>query len=121
MTIAAYDPITGRVMLLDVDDMDLTGLATIPVGPEDEGRLRGGVPYHVVDGVLVADADVALAALRTERNRRLADCDWTQMPDAPLSGPTLEAWRSYRQQLRDLPEAISDPWTPIWPERPDAA
>lgn len=39
---------------------------------------------------------------RAERNALLAACDWTQVPDAPLDFGLVEAWRGYRQELRDL-------------------
>ena len=45
--------------------------------------------------------------LREERNRLLAESDWTQMPDAPLDARTRQAWREYRQALRDLPQRLS--------------
>lgn len=66
----------------------------------------------------------ALAALRRERDRRLAESDWTQLPDAPLSGGQKEAWRVYRQVLRDLPEIIKVGKREVigevaWPPRPD--
>jgi len=58
-----------------------------------------------------------LIDIRAERNRRLSDSDWSQMPDAPLSADQLEEWRVYRQELRDFPE-ICDPANPVWPEMP---
>lgn len=60
----------------------------------------------------------ALEALRTERNRLLAACDFTQMPDAPVTDAQREAWRVYRQALRDLPETNSDPASCEWPIAP---
>lgn len=51
------------------------------------------------------------------RNQELKDTDYTQLPDAPVD---KEAWATYRQELRDLPETNSgiDPaeWTiPVRP------
>jgi hypothetical protein len=40
--------------------------------------------------------------LRIKRDELLAQSDYTQMPDVPLSNKDL--WDNYRQQLRDLPE-----------------
>lgn len=57
--------------------------------------------------------------LRTERNRKLADCDWTQLSDAPLTGEQVYAWAEYRQSLRDLPELYPDANTVSWPEEPN--
>ena len=48
----------------------------------------------------------AMTALRTERDRRLLSCDWTQLPDVPLSADQVQAWRTYRKALRDTPEAV---------------
>ncbi len=44
---------------------------------------------------------------RTKRNQRLADSDWTQLPDVPLT--TKDAWATYRQALRDLPDHVNWP------------
>lgn len=47
--------------------------------------------------------------LRIMRDQLLSNCDWTQIPDAPLTETQKVAWQTYRQQLRDLPENIQDP------------
>ena len=41
--------------------------------------------------------------LRQERNERLAACDWRASSDLSLSN----AWKTYRQSLRDLPASAS--------------
>ena len=43
--------------------------------------------------------------LREERNRLLAETDWTQSRDVTLSNDT--DWKSYRKSLRDLPSTAS--------------
>ena len=58
---------------------------------------------------------LAWNALRAERNRRLADSDWTQVADAPADAA---AWSTYRQALRDLPANTTDPTSPDWPTPP---
>jgi hypothetical protein len=52
--------------------------------------------------------------VRSERNRLLSDCDWTQLPDAPVDAA---AWASYRQSLRDITEQ-ADPFNITWPNQP---
>lgn len=32
----------------------------------------------------------------------LRDCDWTQLPDAPLTGPQQAEWATYRADLRAI-------------------
>lgn len=56
--------------------------------------------------------------VRTERNARIARCDWTQLIDTPLTDIQRLAWAVYRQALRDLPSNTSDPFNVIWPEEP---
>jgi len=59
----------------------------------------------------------ALGLVRDERTRRLYDCDWTQLPDTPLSPEQVEQWQIYRQELRDLPNVLV--WNEtIWPTKP---
>ena len=53
--------------------------------------------------------------LRRFRNERLAECDWTQLADAPVD---KQVWATYRQALRDLPNTTVDPARPNWPEKP---
>jgi hypothetical protein len=49
----------------------------------------------------------AWTALRTERNARLAQSDWTALSDAHLSQDKKDAWFAYRQALRDLPDEVT--------------
>jgi hypothetical protein len=48
----------------------------------------------------------AMDALRWERDRRLLVCDWTQLPDVPLTPAVVAQWRVYRKALRDTPEMV---------------
>jgi hypothetical protein len=56
------------------------------------------------------------AAVRSERNARLAACDWTQLADAPVDDL---AWAAYRQELRDVPNQPGFPWDVQWPAKPE--
>lgn len=40
--------------------------------------------------------------IRRKRNILLAQTDWTQLDDSPLSEEKKEAYRVYRQTLRDI-------------------
>ena len=61
------------------------------------------------------DAEQA-KSVRNDRNKRLSDCDWTQVADAPVD---KAAWAAYRQQLRDVSSQIEFPWTVQWPAQPE--
>lgn len=63
--------------------------------------------------------------LRKKRNSNLQQCDWTQIPDAPLSDTQKTEWQNYRLLLRNLPENIQDPKSLVldslhsdWPTQP---
>ena len=57
---------------------------------------------------------------RATRNKLLADSDWTQMNDSPLTNEVKTAWATYRQELRDLSDL--DAWPNLddadWPVAP---
>lgn len=59
--------------------------------------------------------DEQASAVRRQRNRLLSDCDWTQLPDAPVDGA---AWAAYRQTLRDVTAQAGFPWAITWPATP---
>ena len=48
------------------------------------------------------------AQVRSERDMRLLQSDWTQLPDSPLSQTKKNAWSKYRQQLRDMMASYTD-------------
>jgi len=55
--------------------------------------------------------------VRHERSIRLRGSDWTQAPDSPLSLVERQAWATYRQALRDLPQLPGFPDIE-WPRPP---
>jgi len=56
--------------------------------------------------------------LREERDRKLAKSDWMALYDSPSIST---AWKTYRQELRDLPSKYNDTTvqgTITWPTEP---
>lgn len=47
--------------------------------------------------------------IRTIRNKKLQESDWTQGNDSPLNAEEKKIWADYRQKLRDLPDHINIP------------
>ena len=47
-------------------------------------------------------ADLDLDMIRGQRNHHLERTDRTQIADFPLGSDSLEDWKTYRQELRDL-------------------
>ena len=54
--------------------------------------------------------------MRSNRNRLLADCDWTQISDATVD---KAIWATYRQELRDISSQAGFPWEITWPTQPE--
>ena len=52
--------------------------------------------------------------VRQQRNQLLSNCDWTQLPDAPVPPAP---WATYRQELRDVTAQPGFPWEVVWPSR----
>lgn len=132
LDLAAHFPNVSVPLVPSADDCDALGVDPVLNGPQPTATqfqvvYRDGV--EEIDGkwytkFSVADMDPeaidALTAsqwdsVRTDRNKRLADCDWTQLPDCPLDSPTRLEWISYRQALRDITEQ-ADPFAIAWPQ-----
>jgi hypothetical protein len=55
--------------------------------------------------------------VRIMRDALLAQSDWTQFQDSPISGTTLVEWQTYRQSLRDV-TSQQNPYNLSWPVKP---
>jgi hypothetical protein len=89
-----------------------------PVKSQDNGvfyQTRIVVPMNEEE--IAARTEQEWVAVRAQRNHRLIACDWTQLPDAPLTDAKAANWGSYRQALRDITNQ-SDPFNIEWPVSP---
>jgi len=90
-------------------------------------KLIASEPYidgdwvYLVSVVTMTDEEIAsakasaLSQIRSQRDRLLSACDWTQLPDVNFA--KKDDWKTYRQTLRDLPGTITtDPRT--WNDYP---
>lgn len=56
--------------------------------------------------------------VKMQRDKILYSCDWTQLPDCPLTTEEVAQWRTYRQEVRDVVNQ-QDPFNITWPVSPD--
>lgn len=98
----------------DLTDAGFTGPYTPPTFDEDTEYLEWNTVNLEYDkknkyptGQAMTD-DQLWVALRTERTQRLIFSDWTVLEDSPLSDAKKSEYKTYRQQLRDLPSTVSD-------------
>ena len=81
----------------------------VPFTPEEEEAwIAKGVAWEA------GANDRALEELRRKRNNLLKESDWRAVSDLTMS----DAWKTYRQTLRDLPANTADPNNVTWPEEP---
>ena len=70
-------------------------------------------------GTAARDAEYHTVS-RGIRNKLLLECDWTQVPDSPLTDAERETWATYRQELRDITDHTN--WPKLakddWPTKP---
>lgn len=74
-----------------------------------------------IDSIKNQNFVLFLSSLRSERDQKLKESDWTQMSDV-VKTKSLEwnnAWSNYRQELRDLPASFTEPGEIIWPNLPN--
>ena len=94
----------ARDMFSDTTDED--GVTTTKA--EHEAAYQAGLDAKTAEGH------------RTTRDKLLADTDWTQMNDSPLTNEQKTAWATYRQELRDISDL--DAWPNLgdddWPVAP---
>ncbi len=99
-------------------------MAEIPMKLTNESGEWEYVPYtdeEIAEANAQAEAqDSDLTRIRQERNSRLSACDWTDLPNAPLTAEKAAEWQTYRQELRDYPAQSDKVSTlPEWPTPPE--
>jgi len=116
--------------------------ALISLKPEAEWAVRGGnysdiewldktqiMPTEEEINAKIAElnAQEPFRLLREERNKRIAETDWTQLKDIDLDIIRERNWKNYRQALRDLPAKSNpkldnfgnlDMSSVTWPDKP---
>ena len=76
------------------------------------------VPIEFVEKLKAADEANEAKRIRTLRDKLLAECDYIMLSDVDKTEEEKEAWKTYRQALRDIPEQSGFPWDVVFPEKP---
>jgi hypothetical protein len=94
----------------DLSSIGQTSVDVTNVSPEP----RQGWTYD--NGVFTAPAPRLVSAdeLRATRNHLLSQSDWRDLPS--YQGSDQSAWRTYRQELRDLPNGYIPVPNPEFPK-----
>jgi len=76
-----------------------------------------GYYYDEVKKTLNKTKELKFKDIREQRDILLKDSDYTQLPDSTYPS-TQDAWKTYRQQLRDITKGVTDPDEITFPEEP---
>ena len=99
-----YEVVESKV---DIQEFSISGYITTTID-ETSYHLKWDASKKEVVKDDTAKAAWELAQewkqIRAERNRLLAETDWTQGADSPLTDAKKTAWVTYRTSLRTLPE-----------------
>ena len=84
-----------------------------------DAYVEGGKAYNVRVENTTADEQTELInqkwiEIRELRNQILKDTDWRASSDLTLSN----AWKNYRNDLRQIPQTQTDPYNITWPTKP---
>lgn len=103
----------GLVSVL-IEDVPAHNVATHKVKKKDPVKLNG--QWISQWEVIQHEHDRAASNIRSQRNTKLSETDWTQVKDIPEE--VSQAWGAYRQALRDIPQQEGFPFNVVWPEAP---
>lgn len=95
--------------------INATPQGNVPFTAEEEAawdNLRTSEEY------LSKETEICASDIRSERDAKLAACDWTVLTDSPLTTAKKTEWKTYRQALRDISAAEGFPHTMTWPTEP---
>lgn len=78
---------------------------------------RNYLEFHGTEIVAQGKYDVDWQTVRKERDNHLKQSDWRAVKDRTMS----QAWKDYRQALRDLPQnhETANDAADNWPEAPE--
>ena len=85
--------------------------ASFKIGEAYDWKYVAGNWTHNVAVILIS-----LEVLRIQRDKLLAESDWTQGRDVILANDL--AWTVYRTALRDITGGYTPVAEPVWPEEP---
>lgn len=97
-------------MFRKVTGSDSNGSAIESDNPDDFGTTWSAVSAKKTE---LTNAE-PMRLLREERNRRLAETDWLGNSDVTMS----DAWKTYRQNLRDITNSATSLDDVTWPTKP---
>ena len=85
---------------------------------ENEAMIEDKGDYYEVVPVPEPTKEDLAAQIRSKRDWMISETDYLLADDYPISPESLNAVKTYRQSLRDVPQQPTFPSEVIWPEKP---
>ena len=118
---AGTDEIAVAVLPSQLDNF-YTYARLVEDAPENtSGSYVAQIKYYPADqtfGFFIGSSISSDITVLQQRDILLADSDWTQLADAPLTATKKAQWATYRQALRDIPSQPGYPGSVTWPTKP---
>ena len=123
-SIVEYPPkndLERGILNYNLDEKLLLEDGYLPLNDDEKPTETKIVPYYTKKNDKVVlhykeQSDDQLAnQIRDQRNKLLASTDWTLCNDSPLSDEQKEAYKVYRQALRDITKQEDFPHHVDWP------
>jgi hypothetical protein len=119
----------GRVVSTSDKEFKSTpeGMEVVEITDEQAEQVESSTkPLFLIEGDLITfkaklwreQPETVKELLRPERNRLLAESDWTQLNDTTVPEDKIDAWAAYRQDLRDLTDSINENGEVVFPVTP---
>ncbi len=110
-----YIDICGYVAVSDISDIRPTETSLLVADKNESGNWF--IKWEEKDTFdTKKDVQVTGNIVRKQRNKLLAQSDWTQGKD--ISNTVSTAWTTYRQELRDVTQQPNFPYGIVWPTPP---
>jgi DNA-binding XRE family transcriptional regulator len=103
---------------LEISDSELTAVNAALAAGKQVVLNQSGRPEAQELPKTTFTAEQLASHARALRDSLLAQSDWTQLGDSPLSEPLKQSYKVYRTALRALPKQPGFPTAIVWPEAP---
>ncbi|MGB1974988.1 MAG: tail fiber assembly protein [Vibrio toranzoniae] len=123
VNLQSYGDTTAVIIPTDIDNDELMVTGWYDLEANTWGtRIACPASYFKwVNKAWAFDSTTFFSELRSMRDEKLFESDWTQFNDSPLTDSEKAKWTTYRSALRDLPSTnanVTSMEDVVWPTKP---
>ncbi len=123
VNLQSYGDTTAVIIPTDIDNDELmvTGWYDLEANTWETRIACPASYFKWVNKAWAFDSTTFFSELRSMRDEKLFDSDWTQFNDSPLTDSEKADWATYRSALRDVPSTNANATSVedvVWPTKP---